>query len=62
MECSVYDRWGILVHEMHGTNDKWFGETTKGKECPAGTYFYVFTGKDLLGKNYVSKGYVQLLR
>ncbi len=62
MEVSVYDRWGILVHEMHGITDKWLGETTKGKECPAGTYFYVFTGKDLNGKNYVYKGYVQLLR
>jgi gliding motility-associated-like protein len=62
MTCSIYDRWGVLIYEMKGVTDKWNGENTKGKEVPAGTYFYTFNGVDMNGKNYVRKGFVSLAR
>lgn len=62
MTCMVYDRWGILVYEFSSLTDKWSGENLKGKEVSAGTYFFVFNGMDINNKNYVRKGYVQLVR
>jgi len=62
MTCLVYDRWGVLVYEFNSLTDKWSGENLKGKDSNAGTYFYIFTGKDIYEKNYLRKGYVQLIR
>lgn len=62
ISCSIYDRWGVLVYEFSSLTDKWNGENTKGKEVPAGTYFYTFNGTDVNGKNYVRKGFVSLSR
>ncbi len=62
MNCSVYDRWGVLVYEFKDLNDKWSGENMNGKDVSAGTYFYIFKGMDLNGKNYVRKGSVHLER
>lgn len=59
---SIYDRWGKMVFEIKSVNEKWNGENTAGKECPSGTYFYIFTGRDVNDKNYMQKGYVQLFR
>jgi gliding motility-associated-like protein len=60
--CVIYDRWGAKIYELKTVNDKWNGETEDGKLCPNGTYFYIFKGEDLMKKNYLLKGYVQLLR
>ena len=60
--CVIYDRWGAKIFELKTVNDKWNGETEDGKLCPNGTYFYLFKGEDLMKKNYLLKGYVQLLR
>jgi gliding motility-associated-like protein len=62
MTCSIYDRWGIMVYDFSGLTDKWSGENMKGKDVPSGTYYYIFTGVDINGKNYVRKGYVTLSR
>ena len=62
MTCLVYDRWGVLIYEFNSLTDKWSGENLKGKEANAGTYFYIFTGMDIYDKNYLLKGYVQLIR
>jgi gliding motility-associated-like protein len=62
MTCTIYDRWGVMVYELKELQDKWSGENVHGKEVPAGSYFYVFTGVDINGKNYVRKGYVTLSR
>lgn len=62
MTCLVYDRWGVLVYEFNSLTDKWSGENLKSKEANAGTYFYIFTGTDIYDKNYLRKGYIQLIR
>jgi gliding motility-associated-like protein len=62
MTCLIYDRWGVLVYEFNSLTDKWSGENLKGKDSNAGTYFYIFTGIDIYNKNYLRKGYVQLIR
>lgn len=62
LTCSIYDRWGVLIYEFKGVTDKWSGENIKGKDASAGTYFYTLTGVDIYNKNYVRKGYVQLVR
>ncbi len=41
---SIYNRWGILVHEQTNDNDNnWNGRVRNlGMECPAGTYYFLF--------------------
>ncbi|MBI2721201.1 MAG: gliding motility-associated C-terminal domain-containing protein [Bacteroidetes bacterium] len=60
----IYDRWGNKVHEVTSStgNIGWDGNNTNGKECAAGTYFYIIkaTGKD--SKAYEQKGTVSLYR
>jgi gliding motility-associated-like protein len=60
----VFDRWGNKVYEVTSEtgNIAWDGKSQAGKECPAGTYFYIIkaTGKD--GKEYEQKGNVNLYR
>lgn len=64
IEATIFDRWGNKVYEVvSGTgNIAWDGKNMAGKECPAGTYFYMIkaTGKD--GEEYDLKGNVTLFR
>jgi len=62
MSCIIHDRWGRKVYELKAPNDKWNGNDEKGRECAPGTYFYIFSAKDINGKEYSSTGYVQLQR
>ncbi|MBO6518197.1 MAG: PKD domain-containing protein [Bacteroidia bacterium] len=47
-ELSIYNRWGELMYESDvdqppGSALNWDGtEMKSGKDCPAGTYFYIF--------------------
>ncbi|MGZ3901730.1 MAG: T9SS type B sorting domain-containing protein, partial [Bacteroidia bacterium] len=62
--ASIFDRWGNKVYEVTSEtgNIAWDGKNQEGKECPAGTYFYIIksTGKDT--KTYDQKGNVSLYR
>jgi gliding motility-associated-like protein len=62
--CVVFDRWGNKVYETTSAtgNIAWDGKNFKGKECSAGVYLYIITGKGNDGKEYKNKGNVTLIR
>lgn len=59
-KATVYDRWGIKLHEWTDVNQGWDGKAKSGKQSPDGTYFYIISGKGIDGKSYEYNGFVQL--
>lgn len=62
INCKIYNRWGVFVSELTKLNEGWDGRTTSGIPCKVGVYYYVITGTGNDGKEYDSKGFLQLLR
>jgi gliding motility-associated-like protein len=64
VDAKIFDRWGNKVYDVMSEtgNIAWDGKNLSGKDCPAGTYFYIIkaTGKD--GEEYDLKGNVTLIR
>ena len=60
-ETVIYNRWGMKVAHLTSGANAWDG-TNEGTPCPAGIYYYVFTARNEEGKEYLNKGFVQLLR
>lgn len=54
---KVFDRWGRLVFSSNALGDGWDGQGSS-----MGSYFYVISGKDLLGKTFLKRGSVLLIR
>ncbi len=61
-ECTVFNRWGILIYDFISSQDKWDGHTTAGETCSEGTYYYILKATDLNGKAYNLKGFIQLIK
>ena len=61
-QVGVYDRWGLKVWEAQAASIKWDGRTTAGLECTDGTYFYILKAISQTGKDYSTKGFINLLR
>lgn len=61
VNCSVYNRYGQLVHRIARKNDGWDG-TMNGQPCDAGTYFWYLEGRDKSGKKITKKGNIILIR
>ncbi len=62
LDCKIYDRWGILVGEIKSVNDVWNGRSTAGIECVDGVYYYVLSAKGTDSKEYIQKGFIQLIK
>jgi gliding motility-associated-like protein len=62
LRVSIYDRWGVVLAELHAPNDAWDGRTQGGVMVSAGTYFYELHAEALEGKIYNLQGFVQLIR
>jgi gliding motility-associated-like protein len=60
----IYDRWGNRVYEVTSNtgNIAWDGKNLQGKDCAAGTYFYIITATGKDSKEYSQKGNVSLYR
>ena len=60
----IYDRWGTKVYELTSDtgNFAWDGKAQTGKDCSAGTYFYIIKGKGTDGEEYDLRGNVSLFR
>ncbi len=63
---KIYDRWGVQVGGVEGSNGiqgtyKWDGRTTSGERCKNGIYFYVVSS-DTDGNIKSQKGFIQLIR
>ncbi len=57
-EVSVFDQWGVKVFESVGYSTPWDGKY-KGKELPAGTYYYVI---DLKNNNKALTGSLTIIK
>ncbi len=64
VECTIFDRWGNKVYEVSSEtgNFAWDGKAQTGKECAAGTYFYIIKAKGKDAQEYDLKGNVSLFR
>jgi gliding motility-associated-like protein len=64
INALIFDRWGNRVYEVTSNtgNIAWDGKSLDGKECPAGTYFYIIKAKGKDAKDYDMKGNVSLYR
>jgi gliding motility-associated-like protein len=60
-ELNIFDRFGKIVYK-HQNNPKGWDGTVAGKIADAGTYVWVCTWVDYLGKTYIQKGTVVLAR
>jgi gliding motility-associated-like protein len=60
----IFDRWGNKVYDLTSStgNIAWDGKNLEGKECAAGTYFYVIKAKGKDDQSYEKKGNVSLFR
>jgi gliding motility-associated-like protein len=63
-KLRIFSRWGNMVYEMNDYDNSWNGTANvnvlmKGKELPAGTYYYVL---DLNNKAETQTGFVVLRR
>jgi gliding motility-associated-like protein len=59
-KATIYDRWGLKMHEWSDENTGWDGKAKNGKPAPDGTYFWIISGKGVDGKEYDFSGFVQL--
>jgi len=41
-ECTVVDRWGVVMIEFDDITDTWDGTDKSGSECKDGVYFYTY--------------------
>ena len=64
IDAKIYDRWGNLVYSVLSEtgNIGWDGKNLQGRECPAGTYFYIIKAKSKDGEEFDEKGNVSLFR
>lgn len=60
--ATVYDRWGLKMHEWTDEYGGWNGKSKSGADAPDGTYYYIIIAKGADGKEYDYEGYVSLLR
>ncbi len=58
---SVYNRWGQLVFKTAETGKGWDG-TIAGNAQASGTYVWIATGIDYLGKHIIRRGTALLIR
>jgi gliding motility-associated-like protein len=64
VSAIIFDRWGNKVYELTSTtgNIAWDGKNQEGKECAAGTFFYIIKAKGKDDSSYEKKGNVSLYR
>jgi gliding motility-associated-like protein len=60
--CTIFNRWGNEVANFTESGNSWDGKNKTGNDCPDGVYYYFLTGKGFDEKEYILKGFVQLMR
>ncbi len=62
-EITIYNRWGNVVNQYTSTgNPFWTGSTSKGKECNAGTYYFVAEVELINGEKRKHHGTIELIK
>lgn len=57
MHVDIFNRWGVLVGQLDGINDKW-----DANESSSGTYYFKLIATGLDGEGYNREGYFTVLR
>lgn len=64
LTCTIYDRWGLKMHEWSTVSGGWDGKAKNGKPAPDGVYYFIMTAtpentdEDIIRK----EGFLQLLK
>jgi gliding motility-associated-like protein len=58
----IKDKWGLLIKEFDGQNDKWDGTTGSGREAPDGHYYFHVEASDYRDRPMEESGIVYLFR
>ncbi len=62
-ECTVTNRWGVVVFLFTSITDEWNGTYYKtGLPCADGVYFITYSGTFTNGSEFSGQGTVQLIR
>ncbi|MBL7884779.1 MAG: gliding motility-associated C-terminal domain-containing protein, partial [Bacteroidia bacterium] len=62
LRLEIYDRWGLKLWEIEGTQPSWDGRTTAGVEVTDGTYYYILTGIDNKNTTIEKTGYLSVVK
>jgi len=62
MSMTVFNRWGLKMHETSGNTATWDGKSNGGGDASEGTYFYVLKATGIDGESKEWKGTVNLYR
>lgn len=55
-ECTIVNRWGVVVHIMDHITDHWDGTDMNGDPCTDGIYFYTYSGTATNGDTFSGQG------
>ena len=62
-ELEIYNRFGQLIFLAENYDNTWEGTDRRGRELPAGGYFYVFLLEDpVTGETIPYQGHITILR
>lgn len=59
-ECTIVNRWGVVVHIMDDIADEWDGTDMNGDPCTDGIYFYTYTGTATNGDTFSGQGFTHI--
>ena len=62
IEIVIYDRWGLLMYSQKAEVLSWDGKLPNGELASDGTYYFLFTGKDMKDNVIEKQGYVTLIK
>lgn len=62
MESTIYDRWGHVVWEGFGKDQRWDGRTSAGVKVESGTFYYVIKMDEGEGPMEDLTGYITVIR
>ncbi|MFY8185201.1 MAG: gliding motility-associated C-terminal domain-containing protein, partial [Bacteroidia bacterium] len=62
IEILIYDRWGLLMYSQKAEILSWDGKLKNGELASDGTYYFLFSGKDLKDNLIEKQGYVTLIK
>jgi gliding motility-associated-like protein len=59
---AIYNRWGEIITNINGINSSWNGNSKNGTKATDGVYYYIIKLKNIDNKEFIEKGFIQLIR
>jgi gliding motility-associated-like protein len=60
-ECTIVNRWGVVVHIMNDITDEWDGTDFSGDPLPDGIYYYTYTGVSTDNTAFSGQGFTHIV-